>query len=269
MKRVSIILIGSMVVLSMLLAACSAATPAPTQAATAAPTVAPTEAPTPTALPKITVGTDATFPPFESVDDSNNLVGIDIDLMNKIAEKIGVQVEWSNLPFDSVTAGISECQFDVAISGIYITDVRKKSMLFTDPYGNAGLSIAVNTSNTTINGLADLKGKIVAAQLGTSGEQEAQKIENVTYKPYDSYELAFLDLANGQVDAVIADTPVAEGYVQANSAKIKIVGEPFNSADYGIAVCMKNAELRDKINTALNELLKDGTVTEIFKKYNP
>ena len=269
MKRVSIILIGSMVLLSMLLAACSAATP--TAAPTVATTVAPTEAPTATAtaLPKIRVATDATFKPYEYMDDSGNMVGIDIDLMTQIAAKIGVQVEWSNLPFDSAMAGISECQYDASIAGIYITDLRKQSMLFTDAYANAGLSVTINASNTTINGLSDLKGKTVAAQLGTSGEEEAKKIENVKYKPYDSYELAFLDLANGQVDAVIADTPVAQGYVKANSAKLKIAGEPFNSADYGIAVCKTETALRDRMNTALQGLIKDGTVETIIKKYNP
>jgi polar amino acid transport system substrate-binding protein len=271
MKRVSYVLIGSMLVASMLLAACSAASPTATQAAatTEAPAAATTAAPTATEMPTITVATDATFPPFEMMNDAGDMIGIDIDLMNKLAEKIGVQIEWQNLPFDSVTAGISECQFDVAISGIYITDERMKTMLFTDPYGNAGLSIAVAKDDDTVTTLADLKGKSVAAQLGTSGEEEAKKIEDVTYKPYDSYELAFLDLANGQVDAVIADSPVADGYVKENPDKIKVVGEPFNSADYGIAVCMKETELRDQINAALKELMDDGTVTAIFKQYNP
>ena len=218
MKRSFMVLISATVLMTLILSACAATpTAVPTTAPVVAATAVPTVALTATALPKIRVATDATFKPFEFTDDSGNMIGIDIELMTKIAEKIGVQVEWSNLPFDSAMAGMTECQYDAAIAAIYITDLRKQSMLFSDPYANAGLIVTVNKKNTTVTSLADLKGLTVAAQLGTSGEEEAKKIENVTYKPYDSYELAFLDLANGQIDAVIADTPVALGYVKANS----------------------------------------------------
>lgn len=209
------------------------------------------------------VATDATFAPFETTDDKGNLIGFDIDLMNKIAEKAGIQIQWENVPFDSVLAGLSGCQYDAAIAAISITDDRKASMLFSDAYLDAGLIVVVNTATTDINGLADLKGKIVAAQLGTTGEVEAQKIEGVTYKPYDSYELAFLELSNKGVDAVIADNPVAMGYIAANPDKVKAAGEIFNSTPYGIAICKTNVELQTKINKALNELIAEGYLTEL------
>ncbi len=215
----------------------------------------------------VVVATDATFNPFEYTDESGNLIGFDIDLMNAIADKAGFEIEWANVPFDSVTAGLSECQYDAGIAAISITDDRKKDMLFATPYLDAGLIVVVNKETTDINSLEDLKGKTVAAQLGTTGEIEAQKIEGVTYKPYDSYELAFLELANKGVDAVIADNPVAMGYVASNPEKLKTVGEVFNSEQYGIAVCKENTELLEKIDKALKELQESGFIAQLAEKY--
>lgn len=215
----------------------------------------------------VKVATDATFNPFEFTDENGNLVGFDVELMNAVAKKAGIEFEWVNVPFDSVLAGLSECQYDAAIAAISITDERKASMLFSQPYLDAGLVVVVNKSTTDITGIADLKGKTVAAQLGTTGEIEAQKIEGVTYKPYDSYELAFLELANKGVDAVIADNPVAMGYIAVNPEKIKAVGDVFNNDQYGIAICKNNAALQTKIDKALSELVAEGYIAELSSKY--
>ncbi|HPS42777.1 MAG TPA: basic amino acid ABC transporter substrate-binding protein [Anaerolineaceae bacterium] len=243
MKRSTLFLLSVILILAMALSAC----------AKAAPTVK--------------VATDATFNPFEYTDENGNLIGFDIDLMNEIAKKANVKFEWVNVPFDSVLAGLAQCQYDVAIAAISITDDRKAEMLFTAPYLDAGLIVVVNKENTTINSLADLTGLKVAAQLGTTGEIEAQKIEGVDYKPYDSYELAFLELANKGVDAVIADNPVAMGYVAANPDKLKLVGEVFNSDQYGIAICKNNADLQAALDKALKELLDSGFVAQLAEKY--
>ena len=218
------------------------------------------------AATKITVATDATFKPFEYMDDQGNMVGFDIDLMNEIAKKANLSIEWVNVPFDSLLAGLSTCQYDMAIAGISITPERQKDMLFSDPYMDAGLVVVVQKSNTTIQSRDDLKGLKVAAQLGTTGEIEAQKIEGVTYKPYDTYDLAFLDLANGQIDAVIADNPVALGFIAANPDKLKTAGAVFNSEQYGVAMCKTNTDLQAKINAALKELMDAGVITELAKK---
>jgi polar amino acid transport system substrate-binding protein len=215
----------------------------------------------------VKVATDATFNPFEYTDDAGNLIGFDIDLMNAIAEKADFEFEWVNVPFDSVLAGLSECQYEAAIAAIGISEDRKKEMLFSIPYLDSGMIVVVNTATTDINSLADLDGKKVAAQLGTTGEMEAQTIPNVDYKPYDSYELAFLELANKGVDAVIADNPVALGYIAANPEKIKAVGEVFNNEQYGIAICEKDAELQAKIDKALQELIDEGYIAKLAQKY--
>ncbi|HBF41524.1 MAG TPA: basic amino acid ABC transporter substrate-binding protein [Anaerolineaceae bacterium] len=218
------------------------------------------------AAQKITVATDATFKPFEYTDDNGNLVGFDIDLMNEIAKKADLQIEWVNIPFESLLSGLATCQYDMAIAGISIDPERQKQMLFSDPYMDAGLVVVVQKNNTTINSKDDLKGLKVSAQLGTTGEIEAKKIEGVTYKPYDTFDLAFLDLANGQIDAVIADNPVALGFIAANPDKLKTAGPVFNSEQYGIAMCKSKTDLQTKVNTALKELVADGTITDLAKK---
>ena len=215
----------------------------------------------------VKVATDATFNPFEYTDDAGNLIGFDIDLMNAIAEKADFEFEWVNVPFDSVLAGLSECQYEAAIAAIGISEDRKKEMLFSIPYLDSGMIVVVNTATTDINSLADLDGKKIAAQLGTTGEMEALTIPNVDYKPYDSYELAFLELANKGVDAVIADNPVAMGYIAANPEKIKAVGEVFNNEQYGIAICKEDSELQAKIDKALQELIAEGYIAELAQKY--
>jgi polar amino acid transport system substrate-binding protein len=248
MKRKLYLVLSIVVALTMLLSACSAGAGA--------------------GGTKVRVATEATYPPFEMVDEnSKELIGFDIDLMNAIAKKAGFTVEYKNTPFDSVLAGISTCQFDAAISAITITEERAKSMAFSSPYVNAGQVVTIATDNTTINSAADLKGKKIAVQLGTTGEEEAKKIDGAIIKPFDTADLAFQELMNGQVDGVIVDAPTTQVYIDRNKDKIKTVGGMFTDEKYGVAVCKKNTDLLNKINTALAELEKDGTIRSLQEKW--
>ena len=217
---------------------------------------------------KVTVATDATFPPFETVDEATKeLTGFDVELMNDIAAAAGMEIEWVNTPFDSVIAGVSECQYDMAIAAITITDDRKAAMLFSDPYVDAGQIVVVRKDETNITSKDDLAGMVVAAQLGTTGEIEAQAIEGVEYKPYDTYDLAMLDLINGQVDAVIADKPTADSFVGQYSEDLMTVGDAFTEEKYGIAFCKDKSDLQSKVNEALGTLQEDGTVDQLITKW--
>ncbi|HSM24934.1 MAG TPA: basic amino acid ABC transporter substrate-binding protein [Anaerolineaceae bacterium] len=216
----------------------------------------------------ISIATDATFPPFEMVDETTKeLIGFDIELMEAVAAQAGLQYEFVNLPFDPMLAGLSECQYDMAIAAITITDERKEQFLFSDPYVDAGQIITVKTGNTSINSKEDLSGKILGAQLGTTGEIEARAIEGAEYKPYDTYDLAFLDLINGQIDAVIADNPTALGFIEKNPDRLMTVGEVFTSEFYGIAICKNRQDLLDIINPALAAVIESGFVEELAAKY--
>jgi polar amino acid transport system substrate-binding protein len=248
MKRKLFLLVSVVVSLSMLLSACAAGSGA--------------------GGTKVRVATEASYPPFEVIDDTTKQpVGFDIDLMNAIGKKAGFTPEYQNTPFDSVLAGISTCQFDAAISAITITSERAQKMSFSDSYIAAGQIVAVRTDTTDINGPQDLTGKKIGVQASTTGEIEAKKIAGATVKPYDAVDLAFLDLMNKQVDAVIVDNPTTLTYVNKSPDKLKVVGTPFTDEHYGIAICKKNTALLDKINKALAELKADGTIDKLEKQW--
>jgi polar amino acid transport system substrate-binding protein len=217
---------------------------------------------------KVRVATDATFPPFEMVDEkTKELTGFDVELMKAVAAKSNIEIEFVNIGFDPMLAGLSQCQYDAAIAAITITDERKNQMGFSDPYLNAGQIITVAKTNTTIKSKDDLVGKKVAAQLGTTGAIEAQKIKDVQLKTYDSYDLAFLDLQNGQIDAVIADYPTALGFVGKNSEKLMVTGQVFTDESYGIAVCKTKTDLLKQINAGLAAVKNDGTIKNLEQKW--
>jgi len=216
----------------------------------------------------LVVATDAAFPPFEFVDeDTKEIVGFDIDLMNAIAEKAGLDITYKNVSWDPLLAGMADCQYDMAISGMTITAERAEQFSFSDPYINAGQIVAVQIGNDTIGGPDDLVGATIGAQIGTTGAMEAEAIADSTVKIYDTYELAFLDLANGQIDAVVADYPTAVAFVNQNADSLKVVGEVFTDENYGIAFCKDNNELISQVNAALAELISEGFIDELVVEW--
>lgn len=216
----------------------------------------------------LVVATDATFPPFEYVDETTkDIVGFDIDLMNAIAEKAELDIRYQNVAWDPLLAGMADCQYDMAISAMTILPERAEQFGFSDPYINAGQIIAVAIDNDTISSPDDLVGASIGAQIGTTGAMEAEAIMDSTAKVYDTYELAFLDLMNGQIDAVIADYPTAVAFVNQNADQLKVVGEVFTDESYGIAFCKGNEILISQVNTALSELQSEGLIDELVNKW--
>ncbi len=245
MKRYLFIILSSLIIASFILSGC----------ANTAPT-------------KVRVATDATWPPFESVDETTKeIVGLDIDLMKAVAQKGGFEVEFINVSWDPLLAGMAQCQYDAAISSITITDDRKQKMGFSNPYFEAGQIVTVQASNTDITGKESLSGKKIGAQLGTTGAIEAGKIAGAVVKTYDDIGLAFQDLLNSQIDAVIADNPLALGYVVKNAGKLKTAGAAFTDEFYGIAVCSTNKDLLDKINKGLAAVKSEGLIDKLAKQW--
>ena len=223
----------------------------------------------PTNTPSVVrVATDATYPPFETVDETTKgLVGFDIDLINAVAEEAGLQIELVNVGFDPLLTGIAQCQYDAAISAITITEDRAKQMSFSNSYINAGQIVTINKATTDIQGPDDLVGKKIGVQLGTTGAIEAEKIANAEVKAYDTVDLAFQDLVNKQVDAVVADYPTSLAFVQVNSNDIVTVGDVFTDESYGIAVCKTNTDLLNKINDGLAKVQAKGLIQELEQKW--
>jgi polar amino acid transport system substrate-binding protein len=216
----------------------------------------------------IVVATDATWAPFEMLNEgTRDIEGFDIDLMNAIAREAGLAVQYQNVSWDPLLAGMATCQYDAAISAMTITEERKEQFLFSDPYFEAGQIVTVRTENTDIIGAESLEGKVVGAQIGTTGAIEVEQIANVTLRGYDEISQAFQDLMNGQVDAVVADNPVALGYVGANPTRIKMVGDVFTDENYGIAICRNKPELQQKINEGLAKVKQSGYIDELVEKW--
>jgi len=216
---------------------------------------------------KIRIATDATWPPFESVNEqSKQIEGMDIDIMKAIAEKEKLDIEFVNVAWDPLLAGMAQGQFDAAISSITITEERKKAMLFSDPYFAAGQLVVVSKANTAITSKDNLTGQ-VGVQLGTTGDIEVQKIKTATTKPYDDIGMAFQDLMNGQISAVVCDNPVALLYVGKNADKLKAVGNVFTDENYGIAVANGKTELLAKINNGLKAVKSEGLIDQAAAKW--
>jgi polar amino acid transport system substrate-binding protein len=217
---------------------------------------------------KVTIATDATWAPFEYLDESTKqIVGFDIDLMNAIADKAGLEIAYTNVGFDPLLAGIAQCQYDAAISSISITEDRKKTMAFSDPYFQVGQVVVVGSGNTAVTGKDSLTGKKIGSQISTTGAIEAGKIQGAEVKTYDDITLAFQDLINGQIDAVITDNALAVQYIKSNPGKVKMVGESFTGEDIGIAVCKTKTDLLAKINTALAALKSEGLLDKLNTKW--
>jgi polar amino acid transport system substrate-binding protein len=245
-KRLTLMLISLFIVASLLLGACGGS-------ASQAP---------------LKVVTDASWPPFEMVNESSKaLEGFDIDLIKAIADKESLNIDIQNVPFDPLLAGMGTCQYDIAISAITITSDRAQKMLFSDPYFEAGQIISVRVDNSDISTPDSLSGKTVGAQIGTTGAIEVQKISGANLKTYDDIGLAFQDLLNGQVDAVVADNPLAIGYVGKNAGKLKTVGKVFTDENYGIAVCKNKQDVLDKINKGLADVKSAGMLDQLTQKW--
>jgi len=218
----------------------------------------------------IVVATDATWPPMEMVDESKNIVGFDIDLLNAAAEAGGFTVEFRNTAWDGIFAGLPAGEYDAVMSSVTITEERKKQMDFSIPYINAGQILVVRADSKGVEKLADLKGKSVGAQIGTTGSFEIEKIAGLTLKTYDEIGLAFEDLVNGRIDGAVADTPVAADFALQNKNykdKLKIVGKPFTDEFYGIAVKKGNTNVLETINGGLEKVLNTKTYTKIEDKW--
>ncbi len=222
--------------------------------------------------PVLNVGTEATYAPFEYTEN-NEYVGFDMDLIRAIAEVEGMDIKISPLGFDALIPAVQAGTVDCCISAMTIKEDRAKVVDFSTPYFTAGLIVAVAQNNTDIKGLDDLKGKRLAAEVGTTGLDASNGVKakdaKTTVKVFDSVGEAFMELEKGGVDAVINDMPVTSYYIQTKGKeKVKTVGSVFQAEDqYGIGVKKGNTELLNKINDGLAKLKENGKYDEIYKKW--
>lgn len=212
---------------------------------------------------KLVIATSPDFPPFESLE-GGEVVGIEIDIMNQICDKLGVELEIVQMDFDSVLIGIQAAKYDCAVSGITVTAEREKNMLFTDPYYNAAQVIVVQ-EGSAVAGKADLADKVVSVQTGTTAESGCQD-EGIEVQAFAANADAKAALTTGKVDAWVVDNLTAIQMVEEGDGLV-ILEEKMTEEPYAFAFAMGSEDLVEAINNALAELIADGTVEGIFDSY--
>ncbi len=268
MTRRILTIAAMLLVLSLVLSACAAPVAPAAPAAPAAPTADAAAAPV-ADLPVVKVGTNAEYQPFEFVDENGNIVGFDIDIVNAIAERAGFKPEFINTKWDGIFVALANGEFDAVASSVTITDERKKSIDFSEPYFNAGQAIATTADNTAITGPESLtEGVKVGVQLGTTGDIWLTENTKADVQRFDENPLAVQALASGDIDAVVGDSPTLADILKQNpELKLKIVGEPFTDEFYGIAIHQGLTDLKASIDKGLAEIKADGTYDAIYAKY--
>jgi glutamine transport system substrate-binding protein len=218
----------------------------------------------------LTVGTDAAFAPFEYMD-KGEIVGFDVDFLTAVMEEAGYEFELNNIGWDPLFASVQGEEVDLAISGITINDDRKQTYDFSTPYFQSTHMIVFN-EGLGITSAKDLEGKKIGVQNGTTGQSAAEKIvgaNNPNIAKYENTAVAFMALANGDVEVVVTDNVVASEYVKNNpDAKVEAIEDPetFESEFYGL-MFPKGSELKAEFDEAIKTVIENGTYTEIYKKW--
>ncbi len=216
----------------------------------------------------LSVGTNAEFPPFEYVDDSGEPDGFDIALIKAIGEKLGVEVQVENMEFNALVASIGG-KIDVAIAGMTVTDERKEMVDFSDSYYTA-VQYVILPKDSEIAAAADLEGKAIGVQLGTTGDFIAEEIAGAEVAQYNKALDAVNDLVNGRLDCVIVDKNPALVFQSRFQDQVTAVDGAqfdFEPEEYAIAIPKGDTALADQINAALKEMMDDGTFDALVKEY--
>ena len=216
---------------------------------------------------KLTMATNASFPPYEYYE-GDEIVGIDAEIAALIADKLGLELEIADVEFDSIIPGVQSAKYDMGMAGMTVTDERKEKVNFSDSYAK-GVQVVIVKEDSEIASIDDLDGKKIGVQQSTTGDIYASDDygeENVT--KYANGNLAVEGLKAGKVDCVIIDNEPAKAYVKANEG-LKILDTTYADEDYAISFNKDNTELQEKVNTALKELIADGSVQKIIDKYIP
>ena len=221
---------------------------------------------------KLTMSTNASFPPYEMVADDGSFEGIDIEVAGAIAQKLGLELQVDDMGFDACLQAAQTGKSDIVMAGVTVTEERQAVMDFSNTYAN-GVQVVIVKEGSPIQTVDDLaNANMIGCQMGTTGyiycsdtpENGGFVEDHVT--PYDDGAAAVQALMNGQIDAVVIDNMPAQEYVAANPG-LKILDGEFTNEDYAIGVAKGNTALLDAINGALEELTNDGTIQSIVDKY--
>ena len=222
--------------------------------------------------PVLIVGSETTYPPFEMLADGE-YVGIDMDLIKAIGEEQGYEIKIHSMGFDALIPALQADKVDCVVSAQSITEKRLQKIDFSEPYFQGGLAITVRADNEDITALEDLQGRVLAAEIGTTGASYCDKIKEddatTSIKLFDSIGEAFMELTKGGADAIVNDWAVTHYYIDTEGKdKVKMVGDIFSADEqYGIGVKKGNTEMLDLINEGLAKVIENGTYDEIYNKW--
>ncbi len=216
----------------------------------------------------LTMGTNATFPPYEYTDDDGNIIGIDAEIAQAIADKLGLELVIKDMEFESLLPAVQGGSIDIVLAGMTVTDERKEAVNFTEFYAT-GIQVIIVKEGSDIESVDDLDGKTIGVQSGTTGDifcTDEYGQENV--KQFNNGALAIAALEAGQVDCVVIDNEPAKNFVAANSG-LTILETEYAIEDYAAAINKDNEDLLADVNAAMEELKNDGTIDKIINKYIP
>ena len=222
---------------------------------------------------KLIMSTNAAFPPYESTDDKGNYIGIDIEVAQAIADKLGLELVIDNMEFTAALEAAQKGKSDMVMAGVTVTPDREMVMEFSKTYAT-GIQVVIVPEDSAIKTIDDLDGKKIGTQMGTTGylfcsdtpENGGYGEENVV--AYDNGITAVQALLKGQIDCIVIDNAPAQAFVKENPG-LKILETEFAVEDYAIGFAKGNTALKDAVNKALDELIADGTVQKIIDKYIP
>ena len=216
----------------------------------------------------IIIGTDATYPPMEYHDEAGNMIGFDIDLGNAIAELLGVKAEFIDTAWDGIFPALDSKKFDIIMSSTSITEERLKSKDMSDPYYQTSQAIAIRKDDDSIKGPEDLVGKVVAVQIGTTGDFAVSEIEGIKeIKRFDTTDKAYMEVMNKRADAVVND--YSEVSFRMTLLPDMKVAATFKEGEdiYGVTMRKGETELLAAINEAIAKLKESGKYQEIHDKW--
>ena len=215
---------------------------------------------------KLTMATNATFPPYEMTTDAGTIEGIDVETAQAIADKLGLELQVDDMEFDSALLSVQQGKADIVMAGVTVTPERENVMSFSDSYATGIQSIIV-TNDSEIASVEDLSGHLIGTQRGTTGYLFCtDEFGEDSVTAYDSGLTAVQALNNGQVDCVVIDDAPAQAYVSANPG-LKVLDTSYAVEEYAIGMAKGNTALLDAVNAALAELAEDGTLQAIVDKY--
>lgn len=232
---------------------------------------APAAAPAPAAATKIVVGLDDNFPPMGFRDDKNQLVGFDIDMAKEAAKRLGLEVEFKPIDWSAKEAELSGKRVDALWNGLTITEERKQNIAFTAPYME-NHQIIVVPAGSAIKTKADLAGKVVGAQEGSSAV-DAIKKEDAVFKSFKEFKTfgdnvtALMDLTTGRLEAVVVDEVVGRYYVAKKPDAYAVLGDNFGTEEYGVGLRKDDTEFHGKLEKALADMKADGAAAKIAEQW--